>query len=135
MTASPDFDVVATEAARSTGGRLATHFDGVVYVDPYGLAALLKLTGPIRVEGLDDPLTEHDIAQFLLRDQYTTFGERSERFDYLAEASQATFHALTNAKLPEPRRAFAALYPAVASGRLASCPSIRPRPTSSARSG
>ena len=118
VSASPDFGAVATESARVFGAALDTKFDGVVYVDPQGLAALLTLTGPINVEGLDEPLTEHNVAEFLLREQYTKFGERADRFDFLAEASTATFKALTNAKLPEPRRAFEKLYPAVESGRL-----------------
>jgi len=118
VSASPDFGAVAVEAARLYGMALDTHFDGVLYVDPYGLAALLKLTGPISVAGLEDPLTEHNAAEFLLREQYTKFPERADRFDYLTEVSTATFHMLTNAKLPQPNKAFKALYPAVQSGRL-----------------
>ena len=118
VSVSPDFGAVAVESARLYGLALATHFDGVLYVDPFGLAALLKLTGPITVDGLDEPLTEHNTATFLLQDQYTRFGDRADRFDFLTEASTATFRLLTNAKLPEPRRAFDALYPAVRSGRL-----------------
>ena len=113
---SPDFGAVAVESARLYGLALDAHFDGVLYVDPYGLAALLKLTGPITVDGLDEPLTEHNTASFLLLDQYTHFGDRADRFDFLTEASTATFRLLTNAKLPEPRKAFKALYPAVAVG-------------------
>ncbi|MCU0269204.1 MAG: DUF4012 domain-containing protein, partial [Acidimicrobiales bacterium] len=52
LTAAPDFPLVA-EAARQlypqTGG---SSVDGVIYVDPYGLEALLALTGPITVEGI-----------------------------------------------------------------------------------
>ena len=118
VTASPDFGEVAVESARLFGMALAVHFDGVLYVDPYGLEALLKLTGPITVEGMSEPLTEHTTAAFLVHDQYTIFAERAERFDFLTEAATATFRLLTNAKLPEPRQAFKALYPAVQSGRL-----------------
>ncbi len=118
VSASPDFGAVAAEAARLYGSALGTEFDGVAYVDPAGLAGLLTLTGPINVEGLDEPLTEQNLAEFLLRAQYTTFGDRADRFDFLAEASTATFEVLTNAKLPEPRRAFENLYPTVAAGRL-----------------
>ncbi len=118
VSASADFGEVAAEASRLYGSALATAFDGVVYADPDGLAALLKLTGPIAVDGLDQPLTEHNVADFLLRDQYALFGDRADRFDFLTETSAATFKALTSAKLPEPRRAFGALAPAVESGHL-----------------
>ena len=129
VSVSPDFGAVAVESARLYGLALAAHFDGVLYVDPFGLAALLKLTGPITVDGLDEPLTEHNTATFLLLDQYTHFGDRADRFDFLTEASTATFRLLTNAKLPEPRKAFNALYPAVSRGGCASSPSTgRGRP-------
>ena len=43
-----------------------------MYVDPIALAALLKLTGPVHVDGLSYPLTSANAAQFLLHDQYTS---------------------------------------------------------------
>jgi hypothetical protein len=118
VSASPDFPTVAQVAARLYPAVLGHPVDGVFYVDPGGLAALLKITGPITVAGLEEPLTEHDVADFLLRDQYLRFGDRADRFDFLAEASRETFHLLTSAKLPEPRRVFKALGPAVRQGRL-----------------
>jgi hypothetical protein len=118
-SASPDFPQVA-EALRQlypqAGGQPV---DGVIYVDPYGLAALLKLTGPVTVEGLGQPLTADNAAQFLLRDQYLTFAAASDaRSDMLARATKATFEALTTRQLPGPKAIADALGPAAAEGRL-----------------
>src|SRR5690606_33245436 len=47
--------------------------DGVIAIDPVGLSALLQLTGPVDVEGHDEPLTSENAADFLLREQYLEF--------------------------------------------------------------
>ena len=64
-----DADVLAQVYAQSLGG----HIDGVLAVDPYGLAALLRFTGPIEVPGLPFALTQANAARVLLSEQYTTF--------------------------------------------------------------
>ena len=90
----------------------------MLYVDPKGLAALLGMVGDIRVPGLDQPLTELNLAPFLLRDQYTRFSVRSERFDFLSATARATFHLLTTRSLPSPVKLFEQLAPAVAGDHL-----------------
>lgn len=92
--------------------------DGVILVDPYALQALLTFTGPISVTGYDTPLTSENAADFLLRDQYVTFGDRAGRKDFLEEASRLTFEALTSGDLPGPREASDVLGPMVDQGRL-----------------
>ncbi len=100
--------------------------DGVIGVDPEGLAALLELTGPVDVEGYDEPLSSENAADFLLRDQYlefSTFDEEGgevgtkaemedDRKDFLAEATKATFEELTRASLPAPAEIGRVLGPA-----------------------
>jgi hypothetical protein len=86
--------------------------DGVIAVDPAGLGALLALTGPVTVEGLDAPLTSQNVTDVLNRTQYLTLGDRAAREDVLADATRATFDALTNASLPAPRLLGAVLGPA-----------------------
>lgn len=118
LTASPDFEVdasVARELYPKAGG---SPIDGVVYVDPFGLAALLRLTGPVSIEGSAQQLTADNAAMYLLRDQYLAVAEAGERYDLLAKASQATFQALTSRELPGPRAVGDALGPAVREGRL-----------------
>jgi hypothetical protein len=86
--------------------------DGVIAVDPTGLAALLELTGPVDVEGLDIPLRSSNAVRLLTRQQYLQFTDRSEREDVLAAASKATFEKLVVASLPAPERIGAVLGPA-----------------------
>ncbi|MEJ7584020.1 MAG: DUF4012 domain-containing protein [Acidimicrobiales bacterium] len=118
VTGTADFPTTA-EAVRQlwpqSGG---DHLDGVLLVDPYALAALLELTGPVAVDGLDMPLSASNAADFLLRDQYRTFGVIDERLDFLAAATGTVFDALTSASLPGPRRVADVLGPAVRGRRL-----------------
>ncbi len=118
LTASPDFEVdagVARELYPKAGGHA---IDGVIYVDPFGLQALLKLTGPVPVEGAPQPLSAENAATYLLRDQYVMVPEASDRTDLMSKASRATFEALTSRQLPGPRALADSLGPAVREGRL-----------------
>ncbi len=95
-TGTPDFPTAAravTELYPQMGGR---PIDGVVYLDPFGLAALLELTGPVTIEGLDRPLTADTAARFLLVDQYTEFPQLDDRVDFLDGAAQAVFDAVVS---------------------------------------
>lgn len=115
---SPDFPTVASVFEGiypQVGGQPV---DGVIALDPYALAALLKYTGPISIAGLDEPLTSRNAADLLLRRQYTEFPNRSERVDFLDEATRVTFERLTNSDLPDPRQIANDLGPLVAQGRL-----------------
>lgn len=104
MSASPDFPTVAEVARQLYPQAGGTKIDGVIYVDPYGLAALLKLTGPVAVPGLNEPLTADNAADFLLRRQYIDFPDANERSDFLVHATAATFDALTTRQLPGPQK-------------------------------
>ncbi|GIU83670.1 MAG: hypothetical protein KatS3mg008_0445 [Acidimicrobiales bacterium] len=115
---SPDFPTVARVAAdlytQTTGDRV----DGVVSVDPHGLSALLRLTGPVQVPGPEAPLTAHNVADFLLRSQYVRFPDESEREELLRAAAEQTFEALTSRVLPGPERIARALGPALRDRRI-----------------
>lgn len=118
LTASPSFEVdadIAREMYPKAGGQPV---DGVIYVDPFGLAALLKLTGPVTVEGAPAPLTADNAAMFLIRDQYISVPDFDDRTDVASKASKATFEALTSRELPGPRQLGDALGPAVRDGHL-----------------
>ncbi|MCC5953471.1 MAG: DUF4012 domain-containing protein [Acidimicrobiia bacterium] len=117
-TVTPDFPTNA-ELAR----RLAPQFglgdiDGVIYVDPVAIAAMLELTGPVDVDGLDEELTADNAAELLLRGQYERFDVRDDRSDLLADAAEATFEALTERDLPGPGRVAEVLGPMVEQGRV-----------------
>jgi hypothetical protein len=118
VTFSPHFpssaQVIAQLYPQSGGGPV----DGVIGVDPTGLAALLELTGPVAVEGLAEPLTAEDAPDLLTRRQYLELGSRAERGEILAEATRATFEALIGSALPAPTELADVLSPAARGGHL-----------------
>lgn len=118
VTLSPDLPSVAaavSDLLPQMGGRPV---DGVIAVDPYAIAALLEFTGPIHLDGYDQPLTAQNAAEFLVREQYTRFGSEDQRADYLHEASRKTFEALLDGSLPSPPEIAEVLGPVVAQRRL-----------------
>ncbi len=119
LTVSPDLPTDADVTRSLFKQYYGTSLDGIVVVDPYALAALLKLTGPVQVEGLDHPLTADNAAQYLVYQQYVTYGNaKDDRKDILSAAGRATFKALTTRDLPGPAAVGRALGPVVAQGRL-----------------
>lgn len=117
-TLSPHFPSsaqVIAELYPQSGGRPV---DGVIGVTPTGLAALLELTGPVDVPGLDEPLTAANAVEVLTRSQYIDVPEDAERGDILTEATRVTFERLIDSSLPAPRRIARALSPATRSGHL-----------------
>jgi hypothetical protein len=122
-TFSPDLPTVASVLAQEYVQAGGVPVDGVLAIDPYGLAALLHFTGAIQVPGLPVPLTSHNAAYVLLKEQYTTFdaGETNEdllRHDFLQAALHVAFDKLVNGSLPAPKTLAAVLDPAVVQGRI-----------------
>lgn len=99
ISASPDFPTVARVAEQLYPQVGGVELDGVMYVDPTALAALLKLTGPVLAEGVPMALDSSNAAQFLMRDQYD-LATADDRSDLLSNAAEATFDALTHRDLP-----------------------------------
>lgn len=124
LTFSPDFQTVATVVAEVVPQAGMQQLDGVIAVDPTGLAALLELTGPIRVPETQVTLDAETAADFLMSGQYAEFGDddtdegerRDEREDFLERAGRLTFEKLVAGSLPSPLRLGEAIGPAV-SGR------------------
>jgi hypothetical protein len=113
ITLSPDLPTVAQVISRlypASGGR---PIDGVITIDPAGLAALLKITGPIKVPGLATTLSPKNTEQFLEHDQYTAFARDNGRTDYLADAAEIAFRKLVRADIPRPDKLAEILSPAI----------------------
>jgi hypothetical protein len=121
VTASPSFPAVADALAQiypqTPGGRPV---DGVLIVDPEGLAGILAVTGPVTVPGLDRPLAAEDAPELLLRGQYdrAVGVDQAARRRLLDDIVEATFEALTQATLPGPRTLGDTFGPLVAEGRV-----------------
>lgn len=109
-------DVVSQLGAEITGGTV----DGTIYLDPFVLAALLRITGPVEVDGLSEPLTSDQAADFFLREQYAlpALEEDGDRKDRLRDAAEAAFQRLTSMPLPDPRVIADVLAPSTRGRRL-----------------
>ncbi len=117
LTVSPDMPTDAAVTRSLYQQYYGKSLDGVFVVDPYALAALLKLTGPVRLPTME--LTAANAADYLVRQQYVNYGTANDdRKDVLSDAGEATFKALTSRDLPGPRTIGAVLGPMVAQKRL-----------------
>ena len=116
-TATPDFPTMAAAIGQLHRPPRAEALDGVLYMDPHTLAAMLRLTGPIRVDGRDEPLTARNAADFLLKGQYTEF-PGDDRHEFLVDTAEQVFDELTSGTLPEPGEVAEALASSVAGRRL-----------------
>ncbi|MEJ5255104.1 MAG: DUF4012 domain-containing protein [Acidimicrobiales bacterium] len=119
LTVSPDLPTDAALARAIIPQAIGESIDGVIVADPFALAALLELTGPVQVPGLDTPLDATNAARYLLEEQYQQFDrELDARRDRLNTAARATFDALLRIDLPGPRRLGEVLGPVVEQKRL-----------------
>lgn len=117
-TLSPDFPSVGQVLAELYPQVGGSEVDGVIAVDPSGLAALLELTGPVDVEGLDEPLSADNAVEVLTRQQYIDLPNEAQRGEILTEATRVTFEQLISSALPAPRTLAETLSPAARSGHL-----------------
>jgi hypothetical protein len=91
---SPHFPSVAQALAslyRQSGGRPV---DGVVAVDPIGLAALLQAVGPVQVKEWPVPIAAENAVSILLFEQYVRY-QGDERIDFLSKVTDAVWQRLT----------------------------------------
>lgn len=115
---SPDFPTTAQVLEEQYERAAGTAVEGAISIDPFALAALLELTGPVSVPGLDELLTAANGADLLLRQQYLRFPDPIERVDFLAAATTAVLERLTAGPLPDVRTMVKVLTPVVRQGRL-----------------
>jgi UDP-N-acetylmuramyl pentapeptide phosphotransferase/UDP-N-acetylglucosamine-1-phosphate transferase len=116
---SPDFPTVARVLAdqyhQATGGQV----DGVLAVDPQGLAALLKLTGPVPVAGWPEPLTADNIVKVTMSDAYVRFADSpGGRPDFLGDVARAVVDRATAMRLGNPAKIARVLGAAAREGHI-----------------
>ncbi len=115
--ASPDLATVADVAAelypQAPGG---APLDGVIYADPFALAALLSVTGPVTTSD-GTSLSDTDAVEFLTRGQFV--GDLDGRADAtVTEIVELALDRLTGQQTPAPRTLAERFGPVVAQGRL-----------------
>lgn len=118
-TFSPEFpsdaDVIAQLYPQAGGSTV----DGVIVMDPYAVAALLRFTGPIEVPGYPVALTSTNLPDIAVKQQYIDFADRNQdRKDILVEATEIAFDRLLAGDLPAPGKLIRALGPMVKQRRL-----------------
>jgi hypothetical protein len=118
VTMSPDLPSVADVIGQLYPQMGGDHLDGVLVVDPYGLAALLNFTGPIHIDDTSETLTADNAADLLVRRQYVEFTSKDARLDFLDQASKKTFEKLTAGDIPGPEKIGEVLGPAFLSRHL-----------------
>lgn len=118
ISGTPDFPTVARAAAEIFPQMGGESIDGLMSVDPYAIAALLKLSGSVVIDGLDTPLGPDNVVDFLLEDQYTAFATLPEREAALGSVAELAFTALLSSDIPGPERLGAVLGPVARQDRL-----------------
>lgn len=117
INVSPDFPTSArliAEVYPQSGGQPV---DGVIAVDPLGLAALLELTGAVEVPGWPVPITAENVVDVTLRQAYEVFPQ-DDRVSFLSDLTRRVAEAFTRADLGRPARVSAALGDAASNGHL-----------------
>ena len=115
--ATPDLPTAARAAAElypQSGGK---PIDGVAYIDPEGIAALLEITGPVTAPGLPFALDADNAVQYLVADQYTIHDDDTGS-EVLTDLLEEVFSELTTVALPGPERLGVILGPATRGGHL-----------------
>ena len=118
VNVSPDLGVVADVVADlypKSGGRPV---DGVIAIDPVGLAALLKLTGPVTVVPWPVPITAANVVDVTLKGAYVRFPVQEERVEFLGDVADTIVRKVTTSSLGSPAQIVRELAPAVTGGHL-----------------
>ena len=100
---SPDFPSV-TEVLLSLAPQAGVGVvDGVMSVDPEGLAALLRLTGGVDVADWPETITADNVVNVTLRDAYLKYPDDTEdRVNLLSEVAHAAVDKATSDSLGKP---------------------------------
>jgi hypothetical protein len=117
---SPDFPSVAAALTSLSTAAGVGPIDGVMSVDPAGLAALLELSGPVNVESWPyGEINAGNVVNVTLRDAYEKFDDKSpERADFLGDVAKAAVDQATSGSLGKPAQIAKVLGKAAHSGHL-----------------
>ena len=116
-TLNPDFafDAPVMEAMYATKTGLPV--DGVIQIDPAGLAAILQGTGPVQVDNVGQ-VDATNVVDLTLNRAYTDFPNRNQRQEVLGDVARAAFDALVHGQEHSLRPLGTALYQAAQARHL-----------------
>ena len=116
-TLDPDFafDAPVMEAMYTTKTGLPV--DGVIQIDPAGLAAILQGTGPVQVDSVGQ-VDATNVVDLTLNRAYIDFPNRDQRQEVLGDVARAAFDALVHGEQHSLRPLGTALYQAAQARHL-----------------
>jgi UDP-N-acetylmuramyl pentapeptide phosphotransferase/UDP-N-acetylglucosamine-1-phosphate transferase len=118
MTMSPDFPTDASVMAAQYERQTHQHVDGVLSIDPSVLGAILHLSGPVHVAGWPTAITDRNVSDVVLRDEYVRFTSTTERKAFLGRVTAAAWKALRHTDVGDPLRVAQTLGPVAAERHL-----------------
>ena len=110
-TLAPDLEFNAPIMEAMFAARTGLTLDGVIQIDPDGLAAILAGTGPVVVDGLG-PVDASNVVDLTLNRAYIDFPDRDQRQELLGDVAEAAFTALVDGQFGSLRPLGEALYEA-----------------------
>jgi hypothetical protein len=110
---SPDFPTVAEVIEGLYPQEGGFPLDGVISVDPFALADLLKATGPIVVKPWPTAITADNAAAVLLHDEYDELSGTA-RTNFLGDVAKTAWQRFTDRHLPDLETLVRDLSPAFA---------------------
>jgi len=107
---SPDVPTVDSVEAALLPQSGVGPVDGIVTIDPVGLASVLKLTGPVTVPSWPEPITADNVVAITLHDEYIRFAnDNAARDAFLGDVARATWDAFKHRDLGNPATVIKAL--------------------------
>lgn len=115
---SSDFPTDARLAALLYQRKTGVKVDGVMYADPFTLAGMMTVTGPVNAPGLDRALTSSNVVEFLTREQFTLYEPGDEANGAVTELVREIFRRFTASTLPGPKGLSEVFGPLTGEGRF-----------------
>jgi hypothetical protein len=110
-TLSPDLAFNAPIMEAMFAERTEEVLDGVIQIDPAGVAAILEGTGPVLVEGLG-LVDSTNVVDLTINRAYIDFPDRDQRQELLGDVAEAAFDALVDGQFNSLRPLGEALFEA-----------------------
>ncbi len=88
---TPDFPTAAREILNGYEVAEGERLDGVLLADPFALEALLRVTGPAYVPGLDRMVDAGDIVAFTTNEAYSFYDDQPTRKRVLGAVAEGVF--------------------------------------------
>jgi hypothetical protein len=111
-TMAADFTVVAPVLEAMYGAARGVAVDGVIQIDPTGLAAILRGVGPVQVPELGQ-VTADNLVPLVLNEAYVRYRGIERRSDVLRDVAEAAFEKLVTGQYESLRPLGEALVQAV----------------------